>query len=86
MVNHNRGVFSHMCNWRCVVSKMGDWVLELEHDKVDLTREQFAGKHGHMFAYIYDEQLGIIPEVHSTRTRSCDENTRTSKDNRQIPV
>lgn len=68
------------------MSKMGDWVIDLEHDKVDLTREQFVSKHGHMFAYIYDEQLGIISGVHSTETRSCDENARTSEDNRQIPV
>jgi len=43
--------------------KMGDWVVEIEMDKVHLTREQFAAKHGHMFVYIYDEQLGVVPEV-----------------------
>tara|TARA_R110002020_G_scaffold247769_1_gene461711 strand:+ start:611 stop:784 length:174 start_codon:yes stop_codon:yes gene_type:complete len=45
------------------MSKMSDWVIELEMDKVHLTREQFAAKHGHMFVYIYDEQLGVVPEV-----------------------
>ena len=39
---------------------MGDWVVEIEMDKVHLTREQFAAKHGHMFVYIYDEQLAVV--------------------------
>lgn len=45
-----------------VMSKMNDWVLELEQDKINLTREQFIQKHSEMFAYIYDEQLGLVPE------------------------
>jgi len=71
------------------MSKMGDWVIELTHDKVDLTREQFTAKHGEMFAYIYDEQLGIIPEVRRTETRSynnAEEVTGKTQDNRQKPV
>lgn len=71
------------------MSKMGDWVLDLQMDMVDLTREQFAAKHGEMFAYIYDEQLGIIPKVRRTETRSynnAEEVTRKAKDNRQKPV
>ena len=44
------------------MSKMSDWVLEIEMDKVYLTREQFAAKHGHMFVYIYDEQFGVVPQ------------------------
>jgi len=71
------------------MSKMGDWVIELTHDKVDLTREQFTAKHGEMFAYIWDEQLGIIPEVRRTETRSynnAEEVTGKTQDNRQKPV
>jgi len=37
------------------MSKMGDWVLDMQQDMVDLTREQFIAKHGEMFAYLYDE-------------------------------
>lgn len=37
------------------MSKMGDWVIDLQQDMVDLTREQFVAKHGEMFGYIYDE-------------------------------
>jgi hypothetical protein len=44
------------------MSKMSDWVLELELDKIDLTREQFVEKYGTRFAYIYDEQLGAVPK------------------------
>lgn len=47
------------------MSKMGDWVIEIEQDKIDLTREQFVSKHGAMFAYIYDEQLGIVSNKHT---------------------
>jgi len=68
---------------------MGDWVLDLEMDKVDLTREQFVAKHGQMFAYIYDEQLGIIPNHQSKKTRSYideQEVARTPKDDRQEQV
>ena len=38
-----------------IMSKMGDWVLDMQQDMVDLTREQFIAKHGEMFAYLYDE-------------------------------
>ena len=71
------------------MSKMGDWVIELTHDKVDLTREQFTAKHGEMFAYIWDEQLGIIPTVRRTEARSyqnAEEVTGKTQDNRQKPV
>lgn len=44
------------------MSKMGDWVIDMQHDLVDLTRDQFISKHGAMFAYIFDEQLGTIPK------------------------
>lgn len=54
------------------MSKMSDWVLELEQDKINLTREQFVQKHGAMFAYIYDEQLGIVPSEPVIETRSYD--------------
>lgn len=52
------------------MSRSGDWVIELQHDLVDLTREQFIEKHGQMFAYIYDEQLGIVPTKQLNETRS----------------
>ena len=71
------------------MSKMGDWVLDLQMDMVDLTRDQFVAKHGEMFAYIYDEQLGIIPTVRRTETRSynnAEEVTGKTQDNRQKPV
>lgn len=71
------------------MSKMGDWVIELTHDKVDLTREQFTAKHGEMFAYIWDEQLGIIPTVRRTEARSyqnAEEVTGKTQDNRKKPV
>ena len=64
------------------MSRMGDWVLDLQYDKINLSREEFLSKHGQMFAYIYDEQLGIIPKVRRTEPRSCDngkEVTRTPK-------
>jgi len=44
------------------VSKMGDWVLELQEDCIYLSREEFAEKYGEQYAYIYDEQLHIVPE------------------------
>ena len=44
------------------MSKMGDWVIDLKHDLVDLTRDEFISKHGAMFAYIFDQQLGTIPK------------------------
>jgi hypothetical protein len=71
------------------MSKMGDWVLDIEFDKINLSRDEFVSKHGKMFAYIYDEQLGIIPNVQRTETRNYDnaeEVTRTPKDDRQKPV
>ena len=67
------------------MSKMGDWVLDLEYDKINLSREEFLSKHGEMFAYVYDEQLGIIPKVRTTDVRSyqnAEEVTRTPKDYR----
>lgn len=67
------------------MSKMGDWVLDLEYDKINLSREEFLSKHGEMFAYVYDEQLGIIPKVRRTDVRSyknAEEVTRTPKDYR----
>tara|TARA_R110000803_G_C11765299_1_gene294488 strand:+ start:41 stop:184 length:144 start_codon:yes stop_codon:yes gene_type:complete len=42
------------------MSKMSDWVLEIEHDKVHLSRDEFVAKHGKIFAYIYDEQIGVV--------------------------
>ena len=71
------------------MSKMGDWVLDLEFDKINLDRDEFVCKHGQMFAYIYDEQLGIIPEQILNKTRSynnAEEVTRTSKDDRKKQV
>ncbi len=65
MVNYVGGVLSHLCHRRCVVSKMGDWVIDLQQDCIDLTREQFIEKHGERFAYIYDEQLHAVPEPRS---------------------
>ena len=44
------------------MSKMGDWVIEIQHDCIELTREEFIEKHGEMFAYIWDEQLNAVPE------------------------
>jgi hypothetical protein len=65
------------------MSKMGDWVIELQEDCIYLTREEFVKKHGEMFAYIYDEQLGIIPGHRSNQTRgdnNVKELARTPKD------
>lgn len=45
------------------MSKMGDWVIELQCDCITLTREEFVKKHGEMFAYIWDEQLQAVPDV-----------------------
>lgn len=44
------------------MSKMGDWVIELQEDCIYLSREDFVKKHGEMFAYIYDEQLQSVEE------------------------
>lgn len=44
------------------MSRMGDWVIELQEDCVYLTREEFLQKHGELFVYIYDEQLHIVPD------------------------
>jgi len=71
------------------MSKMGDWVIDLEFDKINLSREEFVSKHGKMFAYIYDEQLGIIPEVRKDQTRGYEnakEVARKTKDDRQKPI
>jgi len=62
MVDYSGGVLSHLCHRRCVVSKMGDWVLELQEDCIYLSREEFAEKYGEQYEYIYDEQLHIVPE------------------------
>ena len=42
------------------MSKMGDWVLEMQEDCIYLSREEFAEKHGENFVYIYDEQLHLV--------------------------
>lgn len=47
------------------MSKMGDWVLDLQYDKINLSREEFIAKHGEMFAYIYDEQLDMVPQMYT---------------------
>lgn len=52
------------------MSKMGDWVIELQEDCIYLTREQFAEKHGAQYVYIFDEQLGIVPTEPSIEPRS----------------
>jgi hypothetical protein len=44
------------------MSRSSDWVIELQMDKIDLSREEFIAKYGTQYAYIYDEQLGLIPE------------------------
>lgn len=44
------------------MSRMGDWVIELQEDCVYLTREEFIEKHGASYVYIYDEQLHIVPD------------------------
>lgn len=44
------------------MSKMGDWVIEIQEDCIYLTREEFIEKHGEMFAYIWDEQLNPVPD------------------------
>ena len=46
-----------------LMSKMGDWVIEMQEDCIYLSREEFAEKHGDMFVYIYDEQLNIVPDL-----------------------
>lgn len=76
------------------MSKMGDWVIDLQQDMVDLTRDEFISKHGAMFAYIFDEQLGTIPkketigEQHGAsrkiqKRRSADRTLRVIKGNRR---
>ena len=67
------------------MSKMGDWVIELQEDCIYLSREEFAKKHGEMFTYIYDEQLGIIPGDSSNQPRgdnNAKELARTPKNYR----
>jgi hypothetical protein len=44
------------------MSKMGDWVVELQEDCIYLSREEFAVKHGEQYVYIWDEQLNAVPE------------------------
>tara|TARA_R110000772_G_scaffold82412_1_gene174805 strand:+ start:1255 stop:1413 length:159 start_codon:yes stop_codon:yes gene_type:complete len=39
------------------MSKMSDWVIDMQQDCVELDRAEFCCKHGEMFAYIYDEHL-----------------------------
>ena len=71
------------------MSKMGDWVIDLQHDMVDLTRDQFISKHGSMFAYIYDEQLGIIPNKPTTGEQhgaSREVQKRRSADRKLRPI
>jgi hypothetical protein len=34
---------------------MGDWVIDMQQDMVDLTRDQFVSKHGDMSGYLHDE-------------------------------
>ena len=68
------------------MSKMGDWVLEMQEDCVYMDRGPWAEKHGHNYLYIYDEFLGIVPSKFADEPRSCNENTRTSKNNRKKQV
>jgi hypothetical protein len=42
------------------VSRMGDWVLEMQEDCVYMDRGPWAAKHGAQYLYIYDEFLGIV--------------------------
>jgi len=86
MVNYVGCVLSHLCHRRCVVSRMGDWVLEMQEDCIYMDRGPWAEKHGHNYLYIYDEYLGIVPDKFSDEPRSCDETTRTSEDYGSIPV
>ena len=44
------------------MSRMGDWVLELQDDCIYLDREEFADKHGEQYVYIWDEQLQVVPQ------------------------
>ncbi len=53
------------------MSKMSDWVLNLEQDKIELSRSQFTAKHGEMFGYIWDEQLGIVRNNNQNQTDFC---------------
>ena len=43
------------------MSKMGDWVLEMQEDCVYMDRGSWAEKHGSSYLYIFDEFLGIVP-------------------------
>lgn len=45
------------------MSKVGDWVIEMQDDCIYLTREQFMKKHGERYVYIWDEQLGVVPQT-----------------------
>ena len=45
------------------MSKMGDWVIEIQEDCIYLTREQFIEKHGERYVYIWDEQLNEVPDM-----------------------
>ena len=45
------------------MSKVGDWVIEMQDDCIYLTREQFMKKHGERYVYIWDKQLGVVPQT-----------------------
>jgi len=42
------------------VSRMGDWVLEMQEDCIYMDRGPWAEKYGASYLYIYDEFLGIV--------------------------
>ena len=45
------------------MSRMGDWVIEMQEDCVYMDRGPWIEKYGTRFAYIYDEQLRVVAPV-----------------------
>lgn len=45
------------------MSKTGDWVLEMQEDCIYMDRGPWIEKYGTRFAYIYDEQMHIVPSM-----------------------
>ena len=45
------------------MSRMGDWVIEMQEDCIYMDRGPWIEKYGTRFAYIYDEQLRVVAPV-----------------------
>jgi hypothetical protein len=49
------------------MSRMGDWVIEMQEDCIYMDRGPWIEKYGTRFAYIYDEQLRVVAPVDQIR-------------------